>query len=118
MKHPTSYRTIQVDGLKIFYREAGPKDAPTILLLHGYPPPRGCSSRCSPGCPIAIVWSRRITRASAKRWPDRKAFHYTFDHLAGIVDDFTQQLGFRVTCCTSGLRRPVGIRLPSPIPNA
>jgi hypothetical protein len=35
--HSTSYRTIQVDGLSIFYREAGPKDAPTLLLLHGLP---------------------------------------------------------------------------------
>src|SRR3984957_20765396 len=37
MKHPTFYRTTQIDGLSIFYREAGPKDAPTILLLHGLP---------------------------------------------------------------------------------
>src|SRR6266446_1997796 len=37
MKHPTLYRTIEVDGLSIFYREAGPKDAPTLLLLHGLP---------------------------------------------------------------------------------
>src|SRR5713226_10468583 len=37
VKHPTSYRTIQVDGLSIFYREAGPEDAPTLLLLHGLP---------------------------------------------------------------------------------
>jgi alpha-beta hydrolase superfamily lysophospholipase len=37
VQHPTSYRTIQVDGLSIFYREAGPKDAPTLLLLHGLP---------------------------------------------------------------------------------
>jgi len=35
MKHPTFYRTAQNDGLSIFYRESGPKDAPTILLLHG-----------------------------------------------------------------------------------
>ncbi len=35
--HPTLYKTVTVDGLEIFYREAGPKDAPTILLLHGYP---------------------------------------------------------------------------------
>ena len=35
MKYPTFYRTIQIDGLSIFYREAGPADAPTILLLHG-----------------------------------------------------------------------------------
>ena len=37
LKHSTVYRTIQVDGLSIFYREAGPKDAPTLLLLHGLP---------------------------------------------------------------------------------
>jgi Alpha/beta hydrolase family len=35
--HPTSYRTTQVDGLSIFYREAGAKDSPTLLLLHGLP---------------------------------------------------------------------------------
>jgi hypothetical protein len=37
VKHPTIYRTIQIDGLSIFYREAGSKDAPTLLLLHGLP---------------------------------------------------------------------------------
>src|SRR5580698_4346591 len=37
MNYPTLYRTIQIDGLSIFYREAGPKNAPTILLLHGLP---------------------------------------------------------------------------------
>src|SRR6266581_3839283 len=37
MEHPTFYRTIQIDGLSIFYRVAGPKDAPTLLLLHGLP---------------------------------------------------------------------------------
>src|ERR1035437_9851952 len=37
MKPPTFYRTTQIDGLSIFYREAGPKDAPTLLLLHGLP---------------------------------------------------------------------------------
>ncbi len=37
MEQPVFYRTVKVDGLSIFYREAGPKDAPTILLLHGLP---------------------------------------------------------------------------------
>src|SRR5438034_7873342 len=37
VERPTSYRTMQIDGLSIFYREAGPKDAPTLLLLHGLP---------------------------------------------------------------------------------
>jgi hypothetical protein len=37
VKHPTFYRTAKADGLSIFYREAGPGDAPTLLLLHGFP---------------------------------------------------------------------------------
>ena len=37
VEHPTSYRTTRIDGLSIFYREAGPKDAPALLLLHGLP---------------------------------------------------------------------------------
>src|SRR5262245_47114698 len=37
VQHPTFYRTTQINGLSIFYREAGPKDAPTLLLLHGFP---------------------------------------------------------------------------------
>jgi hypothetical protein len=56
VKHPTFYRTIQVDGLSIFYREAGPKDAPTLLLLHGLLPHPECSSPCSAGFRIAITW--------------------------------------------------------------
>jgi hypothetical protein len=53
-----SYRTITVDGLSIFYREAGQKGAPTLLLLRGCPHPPGCSSRSSRGSPIAITSSR------------------------------------------------------------
>ena len=37
LSQSTMYRTVKVDGLSIFYREAGPKDAPTLLLLHGLP---------------------------------------------------------------------------------
>jgi hypothetical protein len=44
VEQPTFYRTIQIDGLSIFYREAGPKDAPTLLLLYGLP----SSSRMKP----------------------------------------------------------------------
>jgi hypothetical protein len=49
VEHPTSYRSIQIDGLSIFYREAGPKDKPTLFLLHGLP-------SSSP------LWERRATK--------------------------------------------------------
>lgn len=39
-----AYRSVEIDGLDIFYREAGAKDAPAILLLHGFPTPRTCSA--------------------------------------------------------------------------
>src|SRR3989442_14582222 len=64
VEYPTFYRTTQINGLSIFYREAGPKDAPTLLLLQDFPLHRGCSSRSSPGFPITITLSRPITRAS------------------------------------------------------
>jgi len=68
MSHPTYYRTTQIDGLKIFYREAGPKDAPTLLLLHGLP----TSSRQFEPLFARLsdryhLLAPRTTRASAKR---------------------------------------------------
>ena len=45
MTPPTVYRTIRIDGLSIFYRQAGPREAPTLLLLHGLPSLSRCSSK-------------------------------------------------------------------------
>ena len=64
VEHPTFYRTIQIDGLSIFYREAGPKDAPTLLLLHGLPSSSRMFEPLFAGFPIALTWSPPITRAS------------------------------------------------------
>src|SRR5437660_7845971 len=77
VKHPTFYRTIQVDGLSIFYREAGPKDAPTLLLLHGLP----SSSRMFE--PLFARLSDRYHLVAPdypgfghSDWPDPKTFAY------------------------------------------
>src|SRR5262245_66622183 len=48
VEHPTSYRTIQIDGLSIFYREAGPKAGATLLLLHRFPAPPALSEPLIP----------------------------------------------------------------------
>ena len=113
MEHPTSYRTIQIDGLSIFYREAGPKDAPTLLLLHGLP----SSSR---------MFEPLFTRLSDhyhlvapdypgfghSDWPDPKKFAYTFDHFAEIVNHFTEVLGLsRYTLYMQDYGGPVGFRM-------
>jgi hypothetical protein len=56
MEHPTFYRTLDIDGLSIFYREAGPKDAPALLLLHGLP---SSSRRIIRGSGTAIGRTRK-----------------------------------------------------------
>jgi len=88
------YRTVMVDGLSIFYREAGRPDAPTLLLLHGFP----SSSR---------MFEPLLTRLSARYHlvapdypgfghsdaPSAKAFSYTFDHITKVMEHFTEALG-------------------------
>src|SRR6266496_3859872 len=95
VERQTFYRTIQVDGLSIFYREAGPKDAPTLLLLHGLP----SSSRMFE--PLFARLSDRYHLVAPdypgfghSDWPDPKKFAYTFDHYAEIMNHFTEALGF------------------------
>jgi len=93
VQHHTAYRTIQVDGLSIFYREAGPKNAPTILLLHGLP----SSSRMFE--PLFDRLSDRYHLVAPdypgfghSDWPDPKKFTYTFDHIAEVMNHFTEAL--------------------------
>src|SRR3954463_3476575 len=94
MSHPTQYRTVKIDGLSIFYREAGPQDAPSILLLHGLP----SSSRMFD--PLFNRLSGRYHLIAPdypgfghSDWPDPTKFAYTFDHYAEIMSRFTEALG-------------------------
>src|SRR5580698_7942526 len=80
MEQRVSYRTVMVEGVSIFYREAGPKTAPTILLLHGLP----SSSRMFQ--PLLMRLSDRYHLVAPdypgfghSDWPDSKKFAYTFD---------------------------------------
>ena len=103
-----SYRTVQIDGLSIFYREAGPKDAPTILLLHGLP----SSSRMFE--PLFARLADRYHLVAPdypgfghSDWPDPKKFAYTFDHIAEVMNHFTEALGLAALHPVhAGLRRP------------
>jgi pimeloyl-ACP methyl ester carboxylesterase len=110
---PTSCLTIQVDGLSIFYREAGPKNAETILLLHGLP----SSSRMFE--PLFARLSDRYHLIAPdypgfghSDWPDPKKFAYTFDHIAEIINHFTEALGLsRYTLYMQDYGGPVGFRM-------
>jgi pimeloyl-ACP methyl ester carboxylesterase len=113
LKHSTVYRTIQVDGLSIFYREAGPKDAPTLLLLHGLP----SSSRMFDPLFAQLFDHFHLIAPDYpgfghSDWPDPKKFGYTFDHIAEIMNHFTEALGLsRYTLYMQDYGGPVGFRM-------
>jgi len=113
MKYPTFYRTVEVDNLSIFYREAGPANAPALLLLHGLP----SSSRMFE--PLFARLSDRYHLVAPdypgfghSDWPDPKKFPYTFDHYAEIMGHFTERLGLeRYTLYMQDYGGPVGFRM-------
>ena len=111
--NPVAFRTIQIDGLSIFYREAGAKNAQTLLLLHGLP----SSSRM-----FETLFARLSDRYHLiapdypgfghSDWPDPKKFAYTFDHFAEIMDHFTEALRIsRYTLYMQDYGGPVGFRM-------
>ena len=113
MEQPVLYRTVKVDGLNIFYREAGPKDAPTILLLHGLP----SSSRMFQPLLTRLSDSYHLVAPDYPGfghtdWPDPKQFAYTFDHIASVMNGFTEVLGLsRYTLYMQDYGGPVGFRM-------
>ena len=108
-----TYRHTEVEGVKIFYREGGPRTAPHLLLLHGFP--------------TSSHMFRNLIRALADRYhvvapdlpgfgfsdaPDRERFRYTFDNLAKVIDRFTQVIGLdRFALYVFDYGAPVGFRL-------
>jgi pimeloyl-ACP methyl ester carboxylesterase len=113
MEQQVFYRTVKVDGLNIFYREAGPKDAPTILLLHGLP----SSSRMFQPLLTRLADNYHLVAPDYpgfghSDWPDPKQFDYTFDHIASVMTDFTQALGLsHYTLYMQDYGGPVGFRM-------
>jgi len=113
MNYPTAYRTVQVDGLSIFYREAGPKNAPALLLLHGLP----SSSRMFEPLfarlsdPYHLI-APDYPGFGHSDWPDPKKFAYTFDNYAEIMSHFTEALDLsRYTLYMQDYGGPVGFRM-------
>jgi pimeloyl-ACP methyl ester carboxylesterase len=108
-----AYRTIKVDGLDIFYREAGPKDGPVLLLLHGVP----TSSRMyQPMLESSLAKKYRLIAPDFpgfghSSWPAPKDFRYTFDHLAQVTEDFAALLELEhYTLYLHDYGGPVGMR--------
>ena len=107
------HRTIKIDGLDIFYREAGPTDAPTILLLHGFP----TSSHMFRNLMPALADEFHLVAPDYPGYgnssmPSLDELDYSFDHFAQIVDTFTEKLGLdKYSLYLMDYGAPVGFRL-------
>jgi len=107
------YQQAAVDGSKIFYREAGPKSAPTILLLHGFPTSSHMFRNLIPALADRYhVVAPDLPGFGFSDAPDRKHFHYTFENLAKIIQSFTQTIGLKdYAIYVFDYGAPVGLRL-------
>lgn len=113
------YRTVEIDGLDIFYREAGSKDAPTVLLLHGFP----TSSHMFRDLIPALADKYHVIAPDYPGFghssaPSVEDFKYTFDNLALVMEKFTERVGLKkYSIYLMDYGAPVGFRLATKHPD-
>jgi pimeloyl-ACP methyl ester carboxylesterase len=109
----THYRTTEIDATTIFYREAGPQDAPVVLLLHGFP----SSSRMFRNLIPALADAYHVIAPDYPGFghsgiPDRATFNYSAEHSARIVETLLAQLNVdRFAMYVMDFGAPIGYRL-------
>ena len=107
------YRTADVDGFKVFYREAGAATAPKLLLLHGFP---SASHMFRDLIPLLAdrfhIVAPDLPGFGLSDMPARERFKYTFDNVAKVIDRFTEVVGFtRYAVYIFDYGAPTGLRL-------
>lgn len=113
------HRTIEIDGLEIFYREAGPEGAPTILLLHGFP----TSSHMFRNLIPALADQFHLVAPDYPGYgnsamPSMDEFDYTFDRMAEVVEKLTDKLELKkYSIYLMDYGAPVGFRLAAKYPD-
>ena len=115
----TRYHTLKIDGLDLFYREAGPPDAPVVLLLHGFPASsfmyRDLIARLADRYRVIAPDYPGFGYSAA---PSTENYHYTFDQLAAVIAKLTDQLGLkRYAIYMQDFGGPVGYRLATRHPD-
>lgn len=109
----TYHRTMNIDGVDIFYREAGPRDGPVVLLLHGFPTSSHMFRRLIP----ALADRYRVIAPDYPGFgqsaaPDHATFTYSFGHYADLMTALTEKLGAtRYAMYVMDYGAPVGYRM-------
>jgi len=108
-----TYRNVDVDGIGVFYREAGPKDAPTILLLHGFPTAGHMFRDLIPQLADRFrIVAPDLPGFGKSDMPAPGTFTYTFENIANVIDRFTEIIGLpRFAMYVFDYGAPVGFRL-------
>ena len=107
------YRSADVDGVRVFYREAGTADAPALLLLHGFP---SASHMFRDLIPLLAdrfhIVAPDLPGFGQSDMPARSKFTYTFDNVAGVIDRFTEVIGLkRFAVYVFDYGAPTGLRI-------
>ena len=113
------YRTANVDDLEVFYREAGAADSPKLLLLHGFP---SASHMFRDLIPLLAdrfhIIAPDLPGFGRSDMPPRTRFKYTFDNIAGVIDRFTEVVGFeRFAVYVFDYGAPTGFRIAAKHPD-
>ena len=108
-----SFRKIDVGGFNIFYREAGPKDAPALLLLHGFPTASHMFRDLIPQLSDRFrIIAPDLPGFGQSDMPERAKFNYTFDNIAEVIGRFTEEIGLgRYAIYVFDYGAPTGFRL-------
>ena len=107
------YRNANVDGFNVFYREAGSPGKPKLLLLHGFPTSSHMFRDLIPLLSDRFhIIAPDLPGFGRSDMPPREQFHYTFDHIADVIDRFTEVVGFdRFAVYVFDYGAPTGFRL-------
>jgi pimeloyl-ACP methyl ester carboxylesterase len=110
---PVTYRSTDVSGLKVFYRESGAPDAPKLLLLHGYPSAGHMFRNLIPQlADLFHVVAPDLVGFGQSDMPSRESFAYTFEALTDVLEGFTDAIGFdRYALYVFDYGAPTGFRL-------
>jgi pimeloyl-ACP methyl ester carboxylesterase len=108
-----AYQTLKMDGVDVFYREAGPKDATSVLLLHGFPTSSHMFRNLIPALADEFhLIAPDYPGFGNSSMPTTDRFDYTFDNLAALIGKFTEKIGLKkYSLYVQDYGAPVGYRL-------